>query len=141
IYVPNIITVYTYEDKEEVAKLMQRYDLEAVPVISTRGTLLGRITIDDVMDVVKELAEDGQRAMAGISEDIEEDDSIWMLARARLPWLLIGMIGGLLGAQFIGFFDDQLLAVPAMAFFIPLIMATGGNVGIQSSTIVVQTLA
>lgn len=141
IYVPNIITVYSYEDEEEVANIMRRYDLEAIPVISMRGTLLGRITIDDVLDVMKELAEDDQRAMSGISGDIEEDDSIWMLSKARLPWLLIGMVGGLLGAQFIGFFEKELLLVPAMAFFIPLIMATGGNVGIQSSTLIVQALA
>lgn len=141
IYVPNIVTVYSYQEEEEVANIMQRYDLEAIPVISMRGTLLGRITVDDVIDVIRELAEDDQRAMSGISGDIEEDDSIWMLSKARLPWLLIGMIGGLLGAQFIGFFEEELLLVPPMAFFIPLIMATGGNVGIQSSTIIVQTLA
>ncbi|MEM6298638.1 MAG: magnesium transporter [Bacteroidota bacterium] len=141
IYVPNIETVYSYEDEEEVAHLMEKYDLEAIPVISMRGTLLGRITVDDVIDVIREQAEDDQRAMSGISEDIEEDDSIWKLSRARLPWLLIGMCGGLVGAQFIGFFDGVLEQTPAMAFFIPLIMATGGNVGIQSSTIIVQALA
>jgi len=79
--------------------------------------------------------------MAGISEDVEEDDSIWVLTRARLPWLIIGMAGGLLGAQFIGLFEENISLVPAMAFFIPLITATGGNVGIQSSSIVVQTIA
>ncbi|MGF1533503.1 MAG: magnesium transporter [Bernardetiaceae bacterium] len=141
IYIPNIVTVYTYEDEEEVARIMQRYDLEAIPVISMRGTLLGRITIDDVMDVVKEQAEDSQRAMSGISGDIEEADSVWKLSKARLPWLMIGMMGGLVGAQFMGFFENELRVVPAMAFFIPLIMATGGNVGIQSATLVVQALA
>ncbi len=141
IYVPNIVTVYSYEEEEEVARLMEKYDLEAIPVISIRGTLLGRITVDDVIDVIREQAGDNQRAMSGISGDIEEDDSIWKLSRARLPWLLIGMCGGLVGAQFIGFFDGVLEQTPAMAFFIPLIMATGGNVGIQSSTIIVQALA
>ncbi len=102
---------------------------------------MGRITIDDVLDVITEQAEIDQQIMSGISENIEEDDSVFMLSRARLPWLLIGTIGGLLGAQFIGFFETDLKVVPAMAFFIPLITATGGNVGIQSSTIVVQALA
>jgi magnesium transporter len=102
---------------------------------------MGRITIDDIVDVITELAEEERQMMAGISEDVEEDDSVWMLTRARLPWLIIGMFGGLLGAQFIGVFEKDILLVPAMAFFIPLITATGGNVGIQSSSIVLQSLA
>jgi magnesium transporter len=91
--------------------------------------------------MITEQAEIDQQIMAGISENIEEDDSVWTLSRARLPWLLIGTVGGLLGAQFIGLFEFQLALIPAMAFFIPLITATGGNVGIQSSTIVVQAMA
>jgi magnesium transporter len=141
IYFPDIQVVHTYSDKEEVADLMQKYDLEVIPVVNIQGKLVGRITIDDIVDVIKEQAEVNQQIMSGISENVEEDDNVWMISRARLPWLLIGMMGGLLGAQFMGFFEADLGQVPAMAFFIPLITATGGNVGIQSSTIVVQTLA
>ncbi len=141
IYVPGLHTVQTYFEKETVADLMQRYDLEAIPVVNVQGKLLGRITIDDIVDVITEQAEMDRQLMAGISENVEEDDNVWRLSRARLPWLLIGMLGGLLGARFMGLFESDLEQVPAMAFFIPLITATGGNVGIQSSTIVVQTLA
>lgn len=141
IYVPEIQVVQTYFSEEEVADIMQKYDLETVPVVNVQGKLMGRITIDDIVDVITEQAEIDQQIMSGISENIEEEDSVLTLSRARLPWLLIGTVGGLLGAQFIGFFEGDLKIVPAMAFFIPLITATGGNVGIQSSTIVVQTLA
>ncbi|MBT29397.1 MAG: magnesium transporter [Thalassobius sp.] len=141
ICVPELHLVQTYYEKEEVADIMQKYDLEAVPVVNMQGKLLGRITIDDIVDVITEQAEMNQQMMSGISENVEEDDTVWMLSRARLPWLLIGMMGGLLGAQLMGFFEGDLELVPAMAFFIPLITATGGNVGIQSSTLVVQALA
>ncbi len=141
IYDPDIICVESYRETEEVADMMEKYDLEAIPVVNVQGKLLGRITIDDVVDVIKERAERDRQAMTGISEDIEEDDNVWMLSRARLPWLVIGMLGGLLGARFIGLFEASLALVPAMAFFIPLITATGGNVGVQSSSIVVQSLA
>ena len=141
IYDPEIISVETYADEKEVANTMQKYDLEALPVVNVQGQLLGRVTIDDVVDVIKEQAELERQIMAGISSSIEEDDNIWILSRARLPWLMIGMIGGLLGAQFIGLFEGDLMLIPAMAFFIPLITATGGNVGIQSSSIIVQSLA
>src|SRR5690554_7892276 len=90
---------------------------------------------------MREQAEEDIQAMTGISEDVEESDSVYKLSKARLPWLLIGMVGGLLGARFIGFFEEGLNAVTALAFFIPLITATGGNVGIQSSSLVIQTLA
>lgn len=141
LYMDDVIAVESYKDGEEVASIMQKYDLEAIPVINVRGKLLGRITIDDIVDLITEQAEKDLQVVSGISEDIEEDDSVWLLSRARLPWLLIGMIGGLAGARFIGMFEQELSVVPAMAFFIPLITATGGNVGIQSSTIIVQSLA
>ncbi|MBB6460544.1 magnesium transporter [Flammeovirga kamogawensis] len=141
LYQPEIAKVHSYQDEEEVAELMQHYDLEVIPVVNVQGRLLGRITIDDVVDVITEQAEKDQQAMSGISEDVEETDSLWAMARARLPWLIVGMSGGLLGANFLGGFEAELRLVPAMAFFIPLITATGGNVGIQSSTIVVQSLA
>jgi magnesium transporter len=141
IYEEGIVSVETYSSAEEVADRMQHYDLEAVPVVNVQGKLTGRITIDDVLDVITEQAEIDQQIMSGISEEVDESDSVWAISRARLPWLLIGMIGGLLGAQFMGFFERDLAILPAMAFFIPLITATGGNVGIQSSTLVVQSLA
>jgi len=141
IYDPDIVYVHTYMEEEEIAQIMQKYDLEVLPVINVQGKLMGRITVDDIIDVITELAEQQRQIMAGISEDVEESDSIWMLSRARLPWLIIGLVGGMVGARLIGAFEEDLTKVTAIAFFIPLIMATGGNVGIQSSALVVQGLA
>lgn len=142
IYDEEVVSVETYQEEEEIADIMRRYDLEAIPVVDIMNRLVGRITIDDVVDVITEMAEQERQMMAGISEDVEErSGSVWLLSRARLPWLVIGMVGGLLGAQFIGIFEKDIALVPAMAFFIPLITATGGNVGIQSSSLVVQSLA
>jgi magnesium transporter len=93
IFNSEIISVYTYQKEEEIADIIQKYDLEAVPVINVSGKLVGRITVDDIIDVITELAEQERKLMAGISEDVEEDDSIWILSRARLPWLVIGLIG------------------------------------------------
>jgi magnesium transporter len=141
IYESEIVSVETYMDQEEVVSIMRKYDLDAVPVVNGKGKLVGRITVDDVVDVMAEMAEAERQLMSGISEDVEEDDSVWMITRARLPWLIIGLGGGLLGAWFMGLFEEDIVLIPAMAFFIPLITATGGNVGIQSSAIVVQSLA
>ena len=135
----DIISVKATEENENVANMMQKYDLVVLPVVDDSGRLLGRITIDDVMDVAKEEAEKDYQMASGISEDVESSDSVWELTRARLPWLLIGMIGGLFGAKVIGIFD--LKENFELAFFIPLIAAMGGNVGIQSAAIVVQGLA
>ena len=124
---------------------MQKYDLTVLPVINKRGKLLGRITIDDVVDVITETAEEERQIMSGITSDVEEDDSVWELSNARLPWLIIGILGGLFGAFFLGSFennyfkDNQIFL--SLSFFIPLIMATAGNVGIQSSSIVIQSLS
>lgn len=137
----DLITVKTSDKDEYAAEIMQKYDLEALPVVNVRGELVGRITIDDVLDLITDKAELERQLMSGLSEEVEEDDSILHLTRARLPWLIIGMFGGLVGAQFIGLFEADLALLPAMAFFIPLITATGGNVGIQSSSIVLQSLA
>lgn len=141
IYDDDIIHVETYREADEVAKIMQKYDLESIPVVNVQGKLAGRITIDDVIDVITEMAELERQMMAGISESTEEASSVWVLSKSRLPWLLVGMTGGMLGAWFMGFFEENIKLIPAMAFFIPLITATGGNVGIQSSSIVVQSLA
>ena len=141
IYNSDIKTVNTYQNSEEVASIMQKYNLEVVPVIDVRGRILGKITIDDIVDVITKQAEKEQQIMAGISEKVEVNDSIWVVSRSRVPWLIVGVLGGLLGAQFIGFFEEEIYLIPAMTFFIPLITATGGNVGIQSSTIIIQTLS
>ena len=134
-----IISVKATEDDEDVANIMNKYDLIVLPVVDKENKLIGRITIDDIMDVVKEEAEKDYQMASGISEDVEASDSVWTLTRARLPWLLIGMIGGMLGAEVIGIFDIR--ENFELAFFIPLIAAMGGNVGVQSAAIVVQGLA
>lgn len=141
IYDDDVVSVTTHMHEDEVVALMRKYDLEAIPVVNAKGRLVGRITIDDIVDVMQEQAEEERQLMAGISDDVEEDDSVWKLSKARLPWLIIGMVGGLFGARFIGLFEADIALIPAVAFFIPLITATGGNVGIQSSSIVVQSLA
>lgn len=135
------VAVETYLSDKEVADLMKKYDLESMPVVNVQGQLVGRITIDDVVDVITEQAEAERQAMAGISEQVEEDDSVWRNTRARLPWLLIGIFGGLMNAKFMGLFEAELVRITAIAFFTPLIQATGGNVGIQSSSLIVQSLA
>ncbi|MBM3168785.1 MAG: magnesium transporter [Algoriphagus sp.] len=137
----NIISVPVHMDQEEVAALMRKYDLESVPVVNAKNKLVGRITVDDILDVVQEEADEDIQAMAGVSADIEESDSIFTISKARLPWLLIGVIGGLMGAKIIGFFEDGLSKYLALASFIPLVAATGGNVGIQASSLIVQSLA
>ena len=133
--------VNVHDDAEDVAKVMQKYDLEAIPVVDDNQILLGRITIDDIVDVMKEEAEKDYQLAAGITADVEADDNIWELTKARLPWLLIGMFGGLGAASIIDGFSDALLKYHALVLFIPLIQATAGNVGVQSSAIVVQGLA
>ncbi len=136
-----IVSVQTYVPGEEVADLMQKYDLEAIPVVNIQGRLLGRITIDDVVDFITESAQEDIQVMAGISEDVEEDDSVWLLVRSRLPWLIAGMVGSFLAAKIIDRFDSTIAILPAISAFIPLIGSTGGNVGIQSSSLIVQSLA
>ena len=137
----DIISVRTDTSSEEVTNIMRKYDLVALPVVDQLGRLAGRITIDDVVDVIKEEAEKDYQLIAGISEDIEPTDKVWILTRARLPWLLVGLTGGILVSQVIGLFEADLGIYPEMAFFMPLIAASAGNVGVQSSSIVVQGLA
>ena len=134
-----IISVQVNENDASVANIKNKYDLIVIPVVNEENILVGRITIDDVMDVVKDEAEKDYQMASGITEDVESSDSIWHLTRARLPWLLIGLAGGLLGAKVIGLFDIE--ENIQLAFFIPLIAAMGGNVGVQSAAIVVQGLA
>ena len=135
------VSVKTDTPIEEVAQAFEKYDLVAVPVIDSIGRLVGRITVDDVMDEVREQAEREYQLASGLSQDVESTDTIFTQTSARLPWLLIGMFGGLANSVILGNFEAGFVSNPAMALFIPLIGGTGGNVGIQSSAIVVQGLA
>ncbi|HCC30056.1 MAG TPA: magnesium transporter, partial [Marinilabiliales bacterium] len=137
----NIISVKTETSSEDVANIMEKYNLVALPVVDSIGRLKGRITIDDIVDVIKEEAEKDYQMISGISGDVEASDSIFRLTRARIPWLLIGLLGGVFGALVIGGFSEELRLYPEMAIFITLITAMGGNAGIQSSSIIVQGLA
>ncbi len=141
IYDPDVISVKTSTSSEDVGELIQKYDLVVLPVVDQLGRLVGRITIDDVMDVMREEAEKDIQLMSGITDDVDSNDSLWRLSRARIPWLLVGMCGGIIGSRIIGSYEQQIQLRPEMAFFIPLIGATGGNVGVQSSAIIVQGLA
>lgn len=141
IYIPKVDFVYVTDKSEDVARVMAKYDLEAIPVVDEMKRLVGRITIDDVVDVIKEEAERDYQLAAGITNDVEADDSIWKLTKARLPWLLIGMFGGLGAASIINGFQNAMNTYPILLIFIPLIQATAGNVGVQSSAIIVQGLA
>ena len=132
-------TVNVSAPLEEVAKIMEKYDLVVLPVVNDQEMLLGRITIDDVVDIIKEEADKDYQMASGISEDVEHSDSVRTLTRARLPWLLIGMAGGMISANIIGVFDIS--ENPGMAVFMPLIAAMGGNVGVQSAALVVKALA
>ncbi len=137
----NIISVNTSDSAEEVAAVMEKYDLVSVPVVDYQNKLVGRITLDDIVDFIKEEADKDFQLATGITEPIERDASLWRVAKARLPWLIIGLLGGTLGAKVISGFEGSITQIPALAFFIPLITAMGGNVGVQSSAIVVQSLA
>lgn len=142
IYDEDVIFVETYLSAQEVSERMRRYDLDAIPVVNVQGRLLGRITIDDVVDVITEQAELDLQAISGITGDVEEeDDTIWKLVKARLPWLVAGAIGSLLAASVINTFNEQLSKIAALAAFIPIVGSTGGNVGIQTSSLILQSLA
>jgi magnesium transporter len=143
IYIPKVDFVNVYEDVEEVAKIMSKYDLEAIPVVNDKKELLGRITIDDIVDVIKEEADKDYQLASGISNDVEADDSILELSRARLPWLFLGLLGGL-GSVFILRDFETIMMKPhlrSLFFYTPLIAAMAGNVGVQSSAIIVQGIA
>jgi len=141
VHNPDFISVKATANDSEVIKLMDKYDLVVLPVVNEIGILIGRITIDDVVDAMREDAERDMQLATGVSEKIESKDSPWVITRARIPWLFIGMVGGVLGALVIGNFEGQLGKFPELAFFIPLIAAMGGNVGVQSSALIVQGLA
>lgn len=141
LYFDDILSVKAYEKSEEVAAIMEKYDLVVLPVVDELDRLIGRITIDDIVDVIKTEADKDYQMASGISESVDSGDSVSLLTRARLPWLLVGLLGGILGALVIGRYEEQLEIYPEMALFIPLIAAMGGNVGVQSSAIIVQGLA
>lgn len=141
IFESDFIAVNAHRDSEEVAGIMDKYDLVVIPVIDDLNRLIGRITIDDVVDVIVEEAEKDYQLASGIAEKVESSDSIWRLSRARLPWLMIGLVGGIMGAKVIGHYEEDIARYTQLAFFIPLIAAMGGNVGVQSSAIIVQGLA
>ncbi len=141
IYESDAQFVKTNTSSEEVAEVMQKHDLVVLPVVDQLGRLVGRITIDDVVDVIKEAADENIQRMSGISDDVDTNDNVWRLSRARIPWLLVGMCGGIVGSRIIGTYETQIKIHPEMAYFIPLIGAMGGNVGVQSSAIIVQALA
>ncbi|MCC6371259.1 MAG: magnesium transporter [Bacteroidia bacterium] len=141
IYEPDVQSVKTTTPSEEVSEFMQKYDLVVLPVVDQLGRLVGRITIDDVVDVMRETADENMPRMSGISDDVDTNDKLWRLSRARIPWLLVGMCGGIVGSRIIGTYEESIKIHPEMAYFIPLIGAMGGNVGVQSSAIIVQGLA
>lgn len=141
LYFDEVRSVKAYEKSDEIASIMEKYDLVVLPVVDELNRLIGRITIDDVVDVIKEEADKDYQMASGISESVDSTDSVRVLTRARLPWLLVGLLGGILGALVIGQYEDTLQIYPEMALFIPLIAAMGGNVGVQSSAIIVQGLA
>jgi magnesium transporter len=141
IYESDIHFVKTDTPSEEVAEDMQKYDLAVMPVVDQLGRLVGRITFDDVMDVIRETADVNMQRMSGLTDAVDSNDKLWRMSRARIPWLLVGMCGGIIGSRIIGSYEDQIQINPEMAFFIPLIGAMGGNVGVQSSAIIVQGLA
>ncbi len=143
VSIPKVDYVNVHVSADDVAKLMAKYDLEAIPVVDDNKMLLGRITIDDIVDYIKDEADKDYQLAAGIASDVEADDTIIELTRARLPWLILGLIGGL-GSVFILEGFEEVMRHPSyktLFFFTPLIAAMAGNVGVQSSAIIVQGLA
>lgn len=141
IYNPDIKMVNTNVRQEEIAEIMDKYDLVAIPVVDEIGRLKGRITFDDVIDFIREEAEKDYQMVSGLTGDVEPGDKIKELLRARFPWLIIGMLGGIIGSLVLSSHEKSLSRVTELAFFIPLIAAMAGNVGVQSSAIVVQSIA
>lgn len=141
IFNDNIIFEHTHTSGEEVASTMQKYDLVALPIVDAFNRLVGRVTFDDVLDYVKDEAEKDYQMLSGISESVESTDSVWLNTRARLPWLIVGLAGGVASSLVIGNFETELAQNVQLALFMPLIMAMAGNVGVQSSSIMVQGLA
>ena len=141
IYIRKLNFAKVDDEDVEVARTMQKYDLEAIPVVDELGRLVGRITIDDILDVIKDEADKDYQLAAGISQDVEADDSILELTRARLPWLVLALLGGFITVRVLGLFEGAMEEHGKLFFFTPLVAAMAGNVGVQSSAIIVQGLA
>jgi magnesium transporter len=141
VYIKKLNSVDIYTEDVEVARIMQKYDLEAIPVMDEIGRLVGRITIDDIVDVIKDEANEDYQLAAGISQDVEADDSILEHTKARLPWLVLALLGGFISVKVLGLFEGAMHQYGYLFFFTPLIAAMAGNVGVQSSAIIVQGLA
>ncbi len=141
IFNPKITFVKAEEDDQEVANIMQKYDLIVMPVVDEMGRLVGQITIDDIVDVIKDEADKDYQMAAGLTQDVEAGDTIIQLTKARLPWLILGLFGGIGAAVIMGEFEDVIKNYAELFFFTPLIAAMAGNVGVQSSAIIVQGLA
>jgi len=141
VYISKLNFVKVDDEDVEVARIMQKYDLEAIPVVDEMGRLVGRITIDDIVDVIKDEADKDYQLAAGISQDVEADDSILELTKARLPWLVLALLGGFISVTLLEGFQDAMSVYRELFFFTPLIAAMAGNVGVQSSAIIVQGLA
>lgn len=141
VYIPKVDYVDVHTEGEEVARLMRKYDLEAIPVVDERNRLVGRITIDDIVDFITEEAEKDYQLASGISQDVDSEDSILDLTRARLPWLVLGLAGGVGAAAIMGGFEEMMAEHAVLFLFTPLIAAMAGNVGVQSSAIIVQGIA
>ena len=141
VYIPKVDFVNVHDDLDEVSNKMRKYDLEAIPVVDNDGVLLGRITIDDIVDIIKEEADKDYQLAAGLTQDVEADDSILQLTKARLPWLFLGLLGGVGAFLIMQMFENTFEENAVLFFFTPLIAAMAGNVGVQSSAIIVQGLA
>ena len=141
VYIRKLNSVKVDTEDVEVARIMQKYDLEAIPVVDEMGRLVGRITIDVIVDVIKDEADEDYQLAAGISQDVEADDSIFEHTKARLPWLVLALLGGFISVKVLGLFEGAMLEHGNLFFFTPLIAAMAGNVGVQSSAIIVQGLA
>jgi magnesium transporter len=141
VYIKKVDYVRVDTENTEVARIMQKYDLEAIPVVDEMGRLVGRVTIDDIVDVIKDEADKDYQLAAGISQDVEADDSILELTKARLPWLVLALLGGFISVKVLGLFGGAMEQHGNLFFFTPLIAAMAGNVGVQSSAIIVQGLA
>ncbi|NBC00704.1 MAG: magnesium transporter [Bacteroidetes bacterium] len=137
----DFVSVPTGMDQEEVARIMERYDLVALPVLDENGVMAGRITIDDVMRVVRTEAEEDMQLMSGVSGAEQPGDSVLRISRGRMPWLLIGLLGAGLSGTVIGTFEATLEQAVVLAAFIPIVTAMGGNAAVQSAAIAVQGLS
>jgi magnesium transporter len=141
VYIRKLNSVNVDVEDVEVARIMQKYDLEAIPVTDELGRLVGRITIDDIVDVIKDEADKDYQLAAGITQDVEAKDSVFELTKARLPWLIIGMLIEIVASIVLKHNENAFQKYTTLFIFVPLLSATAGNIGVQASAIVVQGLA